>query len=135
MTPVRLEPGATRSRVKHSTTEPLPSLLPSIQQQCKVRSRPGLSSQSSLSTLHRIVVFQLHILYDTQSLISTLKSQQKYQYFYVPYEFQRHEWIQRGGGGGGGQGVQTPLENHKNIGFLAILVPIPLKITNLPSQH
>ena len=27
----------------------------------------------------------------------------------------------------GGQGVRTPLENHKNIGFLAILVPIPLK--------
>ena len=30
-------------------------------------------------------------------------------------------------GGGGGQGVPTPLENHKNIVFLAILVPIPLK--------
>ena len=30
---------------------------------------------------------------------------------------------------GGGQGVQTPppLENHKNIVFVAILVPIPLK--------
>ena len=27
MTPVRLEPGALRSRVKHSTTEPLRSLL------------------------------------------------------------------------------------------------------------
>ena len=27
MTPVRLEPAALRSRVKHSTTEPLPSLL------------------------------------------------------------------------------------------------------------
>ena len=26
MTPVRLEPAALRSRVKHSTTEPLPSL-------------------------------------------------------------------------------------------------------------
>ena len=24
----------------------------------------------------------------------------------------------RGGGGGGGQGVRTPLENHKKIGFL-----------------
>ena len=27
----------------------------------------------------------------------------------------------------GGQWVRTPLENHKNIVFLAILVPIPLK--------
>ena len=27
MTPVRLEPAAPRSQVKHSTTEPLPSLV------------------------------------------------------------------------------------------------------------
>ena len=30
MTPVRLEPAAPRSRVKHSTTEPLRSLFPQI---------------------------------------------------------------------------------------------------------
>ena len=31
-------------------------------------------------------------------------------------------------GSGGGQGVRIPpLENHKYIGFIAILVPIPLK--------
>ena len=30
MTPVRLEPAASRSRVKHSTTEPLRSLNPII---------------------------------------------------------------------------------------------------------
>ena len=33
-----------------------------------------------------------------------------------------HVWIQRGDRGSG-----PPLENHKNIGFLAILAPIPLK--------
>ena len=33
-----------------------------------------------------------------------------------------------GSGGGGGQGVRTPpRKSQKNIGFLAILVPIPLK--------
>ena len=31
------------------------------------------------------------------------------------------------GSGGGTGGPDPPLENHKNIGFLAILVPIPLK--------
>ena len=31
------------------------------------------------------------------------------------------------GSRGGGQGVWTILENHKNIGLLATLVPIPLK--------
>ena len=36
---------------------------------------------------------------------------------------------------GGGQGVQTPLKNQKNIGLLRNTGPIPLKITNLPSQH
>ena len=35
----------------------------------------------------------------------------------------------------GGLGVQTPLENHKNIVFLAILVRIPRKITKLSRQH
>ena len=34
----------------------------------------------------------------------------------------------RGGGGGGGQGVQTPLENHKNIGFPNNTGPDPLKL-------
>ena len=29
--------------------------------------------------------------------------------------------------GGGGQGVRTPLENHKNIGFLSNTGPDPLK--------
>ena len=33
--------------------------------------------------------------------------------------------IMRGSIRGGGQGVQTPLENHLNIDFLAILVRIP----------
>ena len=34
----------------------------------------------------------------------------------------------RGGGGGGGEaGVQTPLKNHKNIGFLSNSGPGPLK--------
>ena len=28
----------------------------------------------------------------------------------------------------------SPLENHKNIGFLAILLRIPWKMTKLPSQ-
>ena len=36
---------------------------------------------------------------------------------------------------GGGQGVLTPPENHKNIGFLSNTDPDPLKITKLPSQH
>ena len=38
-------------------------------------------------------------------------------------------------GSRGGQGVQTPLENHKNIGFLSNTGPDPLKITKLLSQH
>ena len=38
-------------------------------------------------------------------------------------------------GGGGGQGVRTPLENYKNIGFLSNTGPGPLKITKLPIQH
>ena len=37
--------------------------------------------------------------------------------------------------GGGGQGARTPLENHKNIGFLSNTGLEPLKITKLPSQH
>ena len=37
--------------------------------------------------------------------------------------------------GGGGGGVRTPLENYKNIGFLRITGPDPLKITKLPSQN
>ena len=39
------------------------------------------------------------------------------------------------GGGGGGEGVQTPLKNHKNIGFLSKNGPDTLKITKLSSQH
>ena len=35
----------------------------------------------------------------------------------------------------GGQGVRTPLENYKNIGFLSNTGPDPLKITKLPIQH
>ena len=35
----------------------------------------------------------------------------------------------------GGQGVQTPLKNHKNIGFPSNNDPDPLNITKLPSQH
>ena len=31
------------------------------------------------------------------------------------------------GGGGGWQGVQTPMKNHKNIGFLSNTGPDPLK--------
>ena len=30
---------------------------------------------------------------------------------------------------------ETPLENHKNIGFLSNTDPDPLKITKLSSQH
>ena len=41
-----------------------------------------------------------------------------------------HVRIQRGG-----QGVRTPLENYKNIGFLSNTGPDPLKITKLPKQH
>ena len=40
-----------------------------------------------------------------------------------------HVRIQRGN-----RGSEPPLENHKNIVFLAIQVPIPLKIVKLPSQ-
>ena len=43
-----------------------------------------------------------------------------------------HVRIQRGGGG---QGVRTPPENHKNIGFPNNSGPDPLKITKLQSQH
>ena len=32
-------------------------------------------------------------------------------------------------------GSGTPLENYKNIGFLSNTGPVPLKITNLPSQY
>ena len=39
------------------------------------------------------------------------------------------------GGGWGGQGILTPLENYKNIGFLSNTGPDPLKITKLQSQH
>ena len=41
-----------------------------------------------------------------------------------------------GGSRGGGGGVWTPPEkSHKNIGFLSITGPDPMKITKLPSQH
>ena len=33
------------------------------------------------------------------------------------------------------QGSEPPAKNHKNIGFLSISGPDPLKITKLPSQH
>ena len=39
------------------------------------------------------------------------------------------------GGGGGDRGSGPPWKSQKNIGFLAILVQIPWKITKLPSQH
>ena len=43
----------------------------------------------------------------------------------------KHAPIQREG-----HGVLTPMKNHKkNIGFLCNIVPDPLKITKLPSQH
>ena len=41
-----------------------------------------------------------------------------------------HVWIHRGE-----QGVHTPLENYKNIGFLSNTRLDPLKITTLPIQH
>ena len=34
-----------------------------------------------------------------------------------------------------GQGVRTPLEYYKNIGFLSNTGPDPLQITKLPSKH
>ena len=39
------------------------------------------------------------------------------------------------GGGGGWQGVPTPLKNHKNLGFLSITGPDPMKNHKLPSQN
>ena len=36
---------------------------------------------------------------------------------------------------GGTGGLDPPLENYKNIGFLSNTGPDPLKITKLPSQH
>ena len=39
------------------------------------------------------------------------------------------------GSRGRGAGGRDPLENDKNKGFLAILVLIPSKITNLSSEH
>ena len=36
---------------------------------------------------------------------------------------------------GGGRWSAPPLENYKNIGFLSITGPDPLKITQLPIQH
>ena len=38
-------------------------------------------------------------------------------------------------GGGGGAGGPDPPENHKSIGFLAVLVRIPCINTKLTSQH
>ena len=43
-----------------------------------------------------------------------------------------HARIQRWGGGGGGQGVQLPLINHKNIGFLSSTSSDPLKNHKAP---
>ena len=43
-----------------------------------------------------------------------------------------HVQIQRGGGGA--QGVQTPLENRKNISFFSNTGPDPLKIIKLLIQ-
>ena len=39
------------------------------------------------------------------------------------------------GSRGVGQGVQTPLENYKKVGFLSNTGPDPLKTKKLPSQH
>ena len=41
----------------------------------------------------------------------------------------RNQWGGGGGGGGGGAGFQTPLKNHKNMGFLSNTGSDPLKIT------
>ena len=38
-------------------------------------------------------------------------------------------------GGGGAGDTDTPLENHKAVGFLSDSGLYPLKITKLPSQH
>ena len=43
-----------------------------------------------------------------------------------------HTWIQRGGGGTGSP--DTPLKNHKNVGFLSNTGRDPLKTTKLPTQ-
>ena len=46
MTPVRLEPAALRSRVKHSTTEPLRSLYASAMSIIVIASGPNDSDNS-----------------------------------------------------------------------------------------
>ena len=48
-------------------------------------------------------------------------------------QYLSHTWVDPEGG----QGVQTPLKDHKNIGFPSNIDPDPLKITKLhvPSQH
>ena len=44
----------------------------------------------------------------------------------LTFIFKKHAWIQRGGGGGG-QGVRTPPEIYKNIGFLSNAGSDPLE--------
>ena len=58
-------------------------------------------------------------------------------YYILHFPLTVHARIQKGGGG---QGVcpppPTPEKSQKyRVGFLAILVRIPWKITKLPSQH
>ena len=61
VTPVRLEPAALRSRVKHSTTEPLRSLSWHMPQQNSISSAAAILRHSSLKMfsynplLHRLL--------------------------------------------------------------------------------
>ena len=57
MTPVRLEPAALRSRVKHSTTEPLRSLT-------AMRSKIFFFTEISFDTFKEFsgVIFSVHLI-------------------------------------------------------------------------
>ena len=75
MTPVRLELAAIRSRVKHSTTEPLRSLIFDLSL-CLLLYLVYASSESSAETEHKLrldLSFTAHICIKTkyQNLVTT----------------------------------------------------------------
>ena len=117
MTPVRLEPAALRSRVKHSTTEPLRSLCVGM-----------------LSVIVAFLVINPSFLLIKCTWIATCSI--VYKDKTTNPTDTRDRTISSSiscadpeGGGGGWQGVQTPppQKNYKNIGFLSDTGPDPLK--------
>ena len=101
------------------------------------KNRPGVGSDLNISkTYYRMArlicnLYKKHLLGLQPGSSLTYLVSYKDLWFCCCWFFLL--WSLMCGPQGRGQGVWT--ENHKNLGFLGILVQIPWKITKLPSQH